>query len=38
MLQEYQGEVRQRYAIADLKTTDYAAECRRMLALINAAA
>ena len=34
-LQEYQGEVRQRYSLADIRATDYAAESRRLLALIT---
>lgn len=36
--QEYNGEVRPRYAVADVRQTDYAGECRRLLALIAAPA
>lgn len=37
-LQEYNGETRQRYALQDIRPTDYAAECRRLLACISTAA
>lgn len=37
-LQEYNGETRQRYALQDIRSTDYAAECRRLLLLIGTAA
>ncbi|KAI7845557.1 hypothetical protein COHA_000848 [Chlorella ohadii] len=36
--QEYNGETRQRYALQDIRSTDYAAECRRLLSLIGTAA
>lgn len=36
-LQEYNGETRQRYSLADIRTADYAAESRRLLALIGTA-
>ena len=32
---EYQGEQRVRYAVADIKPMDYAAESRRLLGLIR---
>ena len=32
--QEYQGEARPRYALSEIKATDYAGESRRLLALI----
>lgn len=38
MVQEYQGEMRQRFSVADIRPTDYAVESRRLLGLIAAAA
>ncbi|KAL4439681.1 hypothetical protein ABPG75_002682 [Micractinium tetrahymenae] len=35
---EYQGEMRQRYSVADIRPTDYATESRRLLGLIAQAA
>lgn len=36
-VQEYQGEMRQRFSVADIRPTNYASESRRLLGLIEAA-